>query len=49
MELCVNVQSVVNLTDESDAENIFDDFVLMKESADIFNGRSGLNAYQSDL
>ena len=47
--LCKRLVSGHNLTDESDAENIFDDFVLMKESADIFNGRSGLNAYQSDL
>lgn len=47
--LCKRLVSGHNLTDESDSENIFDDFVLMKESADIFNGRSGLNAYQSDL
>ncbi|MEE1424425.1 MAG: relaxase/mobilization nuclease domain-containing protein [Streptococcus salivarius] len=47
--LCKRLVSGHNLTDDSDAEIIFDDFVLMKESADIFNGRSGLNAYQSDL
>ena len=38
--LCKRLVSGHNLTDESDAENIFDDFVLMKESADIFNGLS---------